>query len=390
MLATFSQIPCVRGPKRARWYKPGVIAVRLVAAAVVSSVAFAGNPVQGDARRGEQIFRSQQCVQCHSINGHGGTAAPDLGRRVDRNFTPTVMAALMWNHAPAMWEAIRKAGISTPHLAPDQAADLFAYFVSARYFERPGDAARGKLDFESKHCADCHGITQSKAAGAPPVAKWDSLADPIVLAAQMWNHGARMKAAFAERKIARPEVTGQELTDMLVYLQNLPETRSLSSNFHFSESNEGAQLFQSKGCAGCHTGKMALENLLRNQTLTDIAADMWNHQPLMKQPPPQLTPDEMRQIIGYIWGRQYFRGSGNPASGKKVFAEKHCADCHNNPSSGAPSLAKGKTAYSDVTMVSVLWEHGPAMLERMRQKNIAWPRFTAPQMADLIAYLNSL
>ena len=29
------------------------------------------------------------------------------------------------------------------------------------------------------------------------------------------------------------------------------------------------------------------------------------------------------------------------------------------------------------------------MLEMMKQKKMEWPRFTAPQMADLIAYLNS-
>jgi len=41
-------------------------------------------------------------------------------------------------------------------------------------------------------------------------------------------------------------------------------------------------------------------------------------------------------------------------------------------------------------MVAALWEHGPRMLESMTQRNVAWPRFTAQQMADLIAYLNSL
>ena len=57
---------------------------------------------------------------------------------------------------------------------------------------------------------------------------------------------------------------------------------------------------------------------------------------------------------------------------------------------GAPKLAKGKDAYSDITMVSALWEHGPRMLEQMRQKKLPWPRFTAQQMSDLIAYLNAL
>jgi len=28
----------------------------------------------------------------------------------------------------------------------------------------------------------------------------------------------------------------------------------------------------------------------------------------MKQPPPQLTPEEMRQLLAYLWAQHYFRG----------------------------------------------------------------------------------
>ena len=365
--------------------------VRVIAAGALAAWSAAAAGVQpGDARRGEQLFQTEQCVQCHSINGRGGTLAPDLARRIDRDYSPAVMASLMWNHAPDMWAAMTKQGIRKGQLSPESAADLFAYFVGARYFEKPGDAGRGKQIFAAKHCADCHGITSSKDPAAPPVAKWESLADPVVLAQQMWNHGPQMKAEFAKRKLARPSLTAQELTDMLVYLQNLPETRHLATNFLFPPSDSGATLFESKGCAGCHTGRLALESRLRNQTLTQIAADMWNHQPSMKNPPPTLSQEEMRQIIGYIWARQYFRGEGNAERGKKVFAEKSCASCHNDAASGAPKLAKGKDAYSDITMVSALWDHGPRMLELMKQRGVEWPRFTAQQMSDLIAYLNAL
>jgi len=359
-------------------------------ACILPAAAQAANIIPGDARRGAQLFDSEQCVQCHSVNGHGGSSAPDLGRRVDRNFTPSVMASLMWNHAPGMWSAMHKQGIVKATLSAESASDLFAYFVSARFFEKPGDAARGKAVFTSKHCADCHGITTSKESGGPPVAKWESLADPVVLAQQMWNHGAKMKQAFSEKKLAGMELTAQELTDLLVYLQNLPETRNLSQNFSFGPSDSGEQLFQSKGCAGCHTGKMAYENLLKNQTITQIAVDMWNHEAEMKQPPPLLSQEEMRQILDYIWAREYFSGEGNAERGKKVFTEKNCTVCHNDSSSGAPSLAGHKGSYSDVTIVSALWDHGPRMLEEMNRRKMAWPRFTGQQMSDLIAYLNSL
>jgi mono/diheme cytochrome c family protein len=365
-------------------------AIRAIAAAALSAgVLTAGNAIPGDARRGEQLFQSQQCVQCHTVNGKGGHIAPDLAKRVDRDFNPSVMASLMWNHAPDMWAAMRKQGVVKGQLTPEAAADLFAYFVSQRYFEKPGDAGRGKQVFAAKHCSGCHGLTSSPNPAAPPVAKWESLADPTVLAQQMWNHGAKMHEEFANKKLAWSKLTSQELTDLLVYLQNQPETKSLAANFQFPPSDSGEALFQAKGCTGCHTGRLALEGLLRNQTLTDIAVDMWNHQPEMKQPPPTFSPEEMRQIIGYIWTKQYFRGNGNAERGKRVFSEKSCATCHNDPASGAPKLAKGKDAYSDITMVASLWSHGPNMLDLMTQKKIAWPRFTAQQMSDLIAYLNA-
>ena len=363
----------------------------MAAGALVAWSALAANIVPGDARRGEQLFQTEQCVQCHSLKGRGGTLAPDLAQRIGRDYTPAVMASLMWNHAPDMWAAMKNNGVTKTALSPEAASDLFAYFVSARYFEKRGDAARGKQAFAARHCAECHGITSSPVAAAPPVVKWESLADPMALAQQMWNHGGRMRVEFSKKKLAWSQITAQELTDIQVYLQNLPETRALAGNFMFGPSEPGGKLFVSKGCSGCHTGpKMALENRLHNQTLTEIAVDMWNHQPKMKDPPPELSQEEMRQIISYIWARQYFSGDGSSDRGKRVFAEKNCATCHNDPASGAPKLAKGKDAYSDITMVSALWDHVPRMLELMNEKKLAWPRFTAQQMTDLIAYLNSL
>jgi mono/diheme cytochrome c family protein len=365
--------------------------LRVVAmGALVAWSTLAAAIVPGDARRGEQLFQSEKCIQCHSLKGKGGTLAPDLARRVDRNYTPSVMASLMWNHAPDMWAAMKQQGVKKASMTPEKAADLFAYFVSARYFEKPGDAARGKQAFAARHCADCHGITSSPERAAPPVAKWDSLADPVILAQQMWNHGPKMRAEFSKRKLAWGKITGQELTDMLVYLQNLPETRNLPKTFSFPPTDSGEKLFASKGCTECHVGARALEVLLKNQTLTEIAVDMWNHQPSMKNPPPTFAPEEMQQIISYIWAKQYFRGAGSATRGKAAFAAKNCATCHNDAASGAPKLGKGKDAYSDITMVAALWDHGPQMLESMTARKLAWPRFTAQEMEDVIAYLNSL
>ncbi len=114
-----------------------IFAVALLAA-MLPCTAPADTVFSGDARRGEQIFRSESCVGCHSLNGEGGKLAPDLGKRIDRNYTPAVMASVMWNHAPAMWAAMRRQGIVKSTLLPESAADLFAFFYSSRSLRNPG------------------------------------------------------------------------------------------------------------------------------------------------------------------------------------------------------------------------------------------------------------
>jgi mono/diheme cytochrome c family protein len=347
--------------------------------------------IPGDSDRGAQLFVSDRCVQCHSVNGKGGKMALDLSAHVDRGFTPALLASAMWNHAPVMWAAMEGTGIERPTLSALDAADLFAYLYSTRFFDKPGDAARGKASFTSKHCAECHGITESRAEGAPPVVKWESLGQPVVLVQQMWNHSSRMREAFARKRIVWQELTASELSDILAYLRNLPETKSLTARFSFTSGEGGEAIFHTKGCVKCHTGKLALEDRLHNLTLTEIAVDMWDHAPRMIQPVPQLSRNEMRQLLSYLWMRQFVYAKGDPARGKQVFVQKRCAGCHMSGEHGAPPLPGQARQYSEITIISALWKHGPQMFTRMRQVKIVWPRFNNPQqMSDIVAYLNSV
>lgn len=360
---------------------------------MLSALAIHGASFSADSKRGAAIFTTQMCTNCHSVAGRGGTSGPDLGRRFDRNYTPAGVASLMWNHAPAMWSAMAKQGVPVPRLTDTEAADLFAYFYAAHFFEKPGEAERGKALFASKRCADCHGLTPETTRVGPPVSEWPGLTDPTVLVAEMFDHAAQMNKEMREHNIPWPQLSGQDLTDLLVYLQNLPQTRGHTLEFELSAGPGGEELFRSKGCANCHADQRAFEKLIGDSTLTEIAAAMWNHAPLMvKSPetaPAQITPAEMRQILSAVWASQFFSPQGDAARGKRVFESKKCESCHNNPASGAPALRRGAGDYSAVRMVSVLWQHGPAMLAKMKQQNVGWPRLSPSDMTNLIAYLNS-
>ena len=348
-----------------------------------------GAAIEADARRGAEFFQSQLCTNCHSIRGTGGHSAPDLARRLDRSYTPAGIASQMWNHAPVMWRSMSTENIPFPVVETSQAADLFAFFYSVRFFEKPGEAERGKELFQTKGCGGCHALTSDKPSVGTPVDKWVALTDPVVMVYRMWNHAADMQKAAASRYIPLPALTSLQLNDMLVYLQNLPQTRNAQLEFMLPAPEGGSELVQKYGCTGCHEGDRAFVKRLRDSTLTEVAAGMWNHAPEMLEPHPPLSLGEMRQIIGYVWAQQFFNPRGDVARGKKTFESKKCAICHNDSASGAPALTKPAEQYSAITMVSVLWKHGPRMLHQMQQKNIAWPQLTQTDMVNLIAYLNS-
>jgi cytochrome c2 len=341
---------------------------------------YAALPIPGDARLGAQIFKDQKCITCHSVSGEGGKTAPDLGRRAGRSYTPNSMAALMWNHAPTMWSAIEKAGIDRPKLTDEDAANLFAYFYAARYFDRPGDAGRGKAVFHQRGCAECH-------TGAKAITSSEVVGDPIAFSRAMWNHASLMKTELDKKRLPWPRLTPQQLTDIVVYLQTQPGMKKAQPEFAPASAETGQMLFQVKGCAECHRSSNALENRFSNRTMNDFAAAMWNHAAEMHQVPPDLRTEEMRRIVGYLWSIQFFEPKGNGARGQKVFENKRCATCH--VGGGAPDLA-ARPEMNSFGMVSALWDHGPAMLDQMRGKNIRWPRFNTNEMADLIAYLQGM
>jgi cytochrome c2 len=350
---------------------------------LVSALATQAAVFTADSARGQQLFETLSCVQCHSVNGKGGTIAPDLGRMLDRGFTPATLAATMWNHAPGMWAAMRDRQITAGELDQQAAQDLMAFFYAARFFEKPGDAGRGKRAFEKDGCAGCHSL---------PVSQWQGLTDPIALLDAMWNHRAEMQAATASKGVPLPEISAQELTDMLVYLRNQPGTRGQTGVFRIEAAGRGQAVFQSAGCAKCHQTVEALAEKVQGQTLTEIAAEMWNHAPRMAAagaPFVQLTPIQMTDLVSSFWAAKFFEDAGRPAPGSRAFENKKCTVCHNDASSGAPHLPIPGRNFNGASMVSVLWRHGPRMLDQMKTKGLAWPRFEGMQMADLIAYLNS-
>ncbi|MBI4876034.1 MAG: c-type cytochrome [Acidobacteria bacterium] len=330
------------GPKVAhrRWGDAGALFV-LLAHLWPAGAGFAATRelLLGDAERGRETFQTQQCIVCHSVGGEGGRTAPDLARAAGRGFAPAEMVSLLWNHAPKMWAAMAKSGIRRPRLNEQQAADLFAFFFAARYFEKPGDARRGETLFEARRCAQCHGLAHPAREGIRPVSEWETMDDPIALAQSMWNHARDMKPAFESLRTVPPRLSPQDFTDLVAYVRSLPGTRQQSPRFAPDSTRNGGEVFAAKGCRSCHNGAWKLEARPTRYSFTEFAAAMWNHAPIFRYDPVRISAQDRRSLVGYLASLQFFEERGNPERGQAVFARKRCATCHDNPATGAPGLA---------------------------------------------------
>jgi cytochrome c2 len=362
--------------------------------------------IPGSAKNGAEVFRGKDCVQCHSINGAGGSVAPDLAQPGSRAHTPMELASALWNHAPRMWRA-QAARHIRPMIDSTETADLFAYFYSLSYFNAPGNAARGAALFEEKRCSSCHELNPSAPSArrekklGPPVSTWRNADDVLAWAERMWNHSGKIYNELAQMGIVWPRFSTQEMVDLLTYLRSLPEARSQLARFQPGDPEQGRILFE-RSCESCHSfgsrttgAKVDLLKRAAPDGLTGYIAAMWNHAPVMHAKAenqfPILGPGDMSNLVAYLFAQRYFYQEGNAQRGAQVFQAKNCATCHEQrrKQTGAADLTMVTERYSPITMSAAVWQHGPAMLDKMQREKIEWPQLSPMEMADLISYLNS-
>ncbi len=348
----------------------------LLAAAAFLTCAHSAAATEGEAIRGAQALRDLGCVNCHGANAAGVVRAPDLEKRYSRGYTPSNLACVLWNHG-----AFRPS-LFTAAISEQQIADLFAYFASRRFFEPPGNARDGKQIFQSKHCTECHGLSEPVAGGGSAVNAWTCLGDPIQFAQELWNHAPETAAAFERRGLRHPVLTAHEINDLLVYLENNPATRVRDESFEFDTGGNGRELFQAKGCSACHVGNLSLEKRAAHSTLADVAAAMWNHAPVTIGDRKPVTYEEMSRIVGYVWSVE---ARGREIRGETIFARKNCEGCHD--SGALTDIATGQRVLPPFFVLAGMVANGPAAVSQLNEKGLAWPRLTSADMADIAEYL---
>ena len=130
------------------------------------------------------------------------------------------------------------------------------------------------------------------------------------------------------------------------------------------------------------------------RTLGQLAGMMWNHSHEMWKgmeekglERPTLSPQEMADLVAYLFSTRYFDEPGDPDRGKALFVKKQCSLCHTKGAKMS-DLVNLKGKISPILMAQAMWNHGPEMLERMRKAKVSWQKIDGKEMVDLMEYLN--
>jgi mono/diheme cytochrome c family protein len=387
--------------------KPALLALLLI---VTVPGVVRGQPLfsaQHDPLAGERLFKDKGCVRCHAVKGVGGTIGPDLAR-VGRPRSFFDLAAALWNHAPRMSARMRALGVVRPPLTAAEAGDLTAYLFTLDYFDRPGRPDVGKRLFTEKRCVTCHSVGGVGGRVGPPLGDLKTYASPIALAASMWNHGPQMTAAMEAQKVPRPTFTGAELGDLIAYI-TVASPASPRGQLYVLPGRpaDGRRVFYEKRCVVCHQPRDKAEDgppdLAERQargSLLDFAAAMWNKAPSMTQAMqgrldgvPKLRPDELADLVAYLYSVRYFKQAGDPRRGVITAVNRGCLDCHalyGERGKVASDLAAVPGLDTPAGVLAGLWKHSLIDDPRPQRDRRPWPIFSGEEMADLVAYLRTL
>ncbi len=384
---------------------PVVVLLLLVAAGVaVAQPLF--SPTQ-DPLAGSRVFGAKGCVKCHAIDGTGGKIGPDLGR-IPRPRSFYDLATAMWNHAPRMAQRMAQLGIPRPQLNARETGDLIAFLFTADYFDPPGNVDAGRRLFTEKRCVFCHQVGGTGGVVGPSLDSLKQYGSPIYLATAMWNHGPRMAEVMKAKGIPRPTFKDSDLRDLIAYINASSPVLPQGPLYVLpGRAVQGRVLFAQKRCIECHAvggqgGRLGPDLVERglHRSLSQFVAAMWNKAPAMTEamkassvPVPQLKPEEMADIVAYLYAVGYLAPAGDPKKGAEVAAAKGCLGCHGlygERGKVAGDLARAPGLDSAAAVLAALWNHAFVRDPRPERERTAWPELHPAEMADLVAFLQSL
>ncbi|MFQ5847236.1 MAG: c-type cytochrome [Candidatus Methylomirabilales bacterium] len=268
----------------------------------------------GNIEAGQRLFTEKRCIVCHQVGGNGGVVGPNLDF-LKQNGSPIFVATAMWNHGPAMAEAMRARGITRPSFTASELRNLIAYLKSTSpapaedpLYLLPGRTAEGRKLFVEKGCIQCHRVGGRGGRVGPALAERGLHRSLIEFAAAMWNKAPAMLETMHARGVSVPQLRAKEMADLVAYLYAVRYFAAPGN------PSKGRTLVANKGCLRCHAvrgkgGNFAVD-FARVKSFVSPAAvisALWNHALVMERVTevqritwPRFRPQEMGDLVAYL------------------------------------------------------------------------------------------
>jgi mono/diheme cytochrome c family protein len=175
--------------------------------------------LRGSADHGWGVFQAK-CIQCHSVRGKGGKIGPELGPDHELPRTSAQFAAVLWNHAPAMLQHAREAGMAPPTLQGEEITDVLRFLASLRYFEPTGSPFLGERTFAERGCASCHGPSAEGTRNGPKLRAGADAFTMVSFATALWSHGPAMNTRAEKLGIPWPSLEPGDVGELISFLND--------------------------------------------------------------------------------------------------------------------------------------------------------------------------
>ncbi len=267
----------------------------------------------------------------------------------------------------------------------------------------PGDPHRGGELFFERGCGGCHSIAGVGGKEAADLAHPGHA--PLELediAGALWNHAPEMWESMKSAGLQVPTLSPEDVADLMAFL--------FAAGYldEQGDPGRGRAVLTSKKCRTCHplgekSDKIAPDLARWSSRANPIlwSAALWNHAPEMQKAMeaegiawPALSSGEVVDILAYLRTignvpKERAPLPGNPRQGRSLFRQT-CRGCHKVEGEGGdvgPELDAGAEVRTLAGLAAALWNHSPAMGEKMNELELNRPEISERQMADLITYL---
>ena len=351
------------------------------------------NPIAG-----RNVFEEEGCMNCHAVNGVGGTIGPDFWKHIFFG-NGYELISKMWNHSSKMMLMMTRSKTKRPEFTGENFRDLGNFLFFLRYLGQEGSASAGKRLFVSKKCVDCHSIGRP-IPGKIPLDSMKVYVSPVYLAQAMWNHSVEMHKKGVATRVKLPTFSKNEFADLTAYIRKASSFKSEKEIYSYpGDPAQGEKLFKEKGCYYCHVEKPVGPNLSRfnlNESVTTIAGVMWNHSDRMavatkglKMPYPTFSDNQMADVISYL----YFEGSpkttGSEKLGARLFREKGCESCHQAGNHfNAPTVDKFEPFNDKYDFFAALWNHAQRMEQLLFSQGKQLPKLLPNEVKSLYLFID--